>query len=96
MNDKRKAYEEKLDAQIKEWSAQINLLKAKATNATADMKIDYNETIDVLQRRQEEVKKQLKELQAAGDAAWEDLKIGLEKAWFEVRVAYQDAMLRFK
>jgi len=29
MTDKRKAYEEKLDAQLKEWNAQIALLKAK-------------------------------------------------------------------
>ncbi len=28
--DKRKRYEEKLDAQLEEWSAQMALLKAKA------------------------------------------------------------------
>ena len=30
MKDKRKAYEEKLDAQLEEWNAQIALLKARA------------------------------------------------------------------
>ncbi len=35
MKDKRKANEEKLDAQLKEWNAQIALLKAKAENAKA-------------------------------------------------------------
>jgi hypothetical protein len=35
MKDKRKAYEEKLDGQLKEWNAQIALLKAKAENAKA-------------------------------------------------------------
>ena len=45
MNDKRKAYEEKGDAQLKEWNAQIALLKAKAENAKADAKIDYYKTI---------------------------------------------------
>jgi hypothetical protein len=30
MKDKRKAYEEKLDPQLQEWSAKIALLKAKA------------------------------------------------------------------
>ena len=39
MKDKRKAYEEKFDAQLKEWSAQIALLKAKADKARADVKI---------------------------------------------------------
>jgi len=36
MKDKRKAYEEKLDAQLEEWSAQVALLKAKADKAEAE------------------------------------------------------------
>ena len=46
MKDKRKAYEEKFDAQLKEWSARIELLKAKADNARADAKIEYIKTIE--------------------------------------------------
>jgi hypothetical protein len=42
MKDKRKAYEEKFDAQLKEWSAKTALLKAKAENAKAGAKIDYH------------------------------------------------------
>ena len=49
MKDKRKAYEEKLDAQLHEWSAQIELLKAKADNAKADAKIEYFKAIETLQ-----------------------------------------------
>ncbi len=96
MNDKRKAYEDKLDAQLKEWSTQLALLKAKADNAKADMKIHYYETIDTLQRRHDEVRKRLQELRAASDTAWGDLKTGVEKAWADVKTAYQDAMSRFK
>jgi hypothetical protein len=33
MSNKRKAYEEKLDAQLKEWDAEIALLKAFSTTA---------------------------------------------------------------
>ena len=36
MMEGRKAYEEKLDAQLNEWNAQITLLKAKAENAKAE------------------------------------------------------------
>ena len=38
MMGKRKAYEEKLDTQLKEWSAQIALLKAKAEKAWDEVK----------------------------------------------------------
>ena len=96
MNDKRKAYEDKLDAQLKEWSAQIALLKAKADNAKADAKIEYHKTIETLQRKQNDAGKKLQELKAAGDEAWGDIKTGAEKVWAEVKAAYHDASSRFK
>jgi hypothetical protein len=96
MKDKRKVYEEKLDAQLKEWSAQIALLKAKADNAKADAKIEYYKTVDALQHKQNEARVKLKELKTAGDEAWEDLKAGADKAWAEVKTAFHDATSRFK
>jgi hypothetical protein len=94
--EKRKAYEEKFDAQLKEWNAQIALLKAKADNAKADAKIEYYKTIETLQGKQNEASKKLQELKTAGDGAWEDIKTGAEKAWAEVKTAYHDASSRFK
>ena len=96
MKEKRKAYEEKLAAQLKEWSAQIALLKAKADNAKADAKIEYYKTVDALQHKQNEAKVKLQELKTAGDGAWEDVKTGEEKAWAEVKTALHDATSRFK
>ena len=96
MKDKRKAYEEKLDAQLKEWNAQIALLKAKAANAEADAKIDYYKAIDTLEHKQDKVRTKLQELKTAGDEAWEAVKEGAEKAWVEVKTAYHDAASKFK
>jgi len=96
MNEKRKAYEEKLDAQLKEWSAQLALLKAKAENARADVKIEYLKAVEAMLRKQNEAGKKLQELKTSGDEAWEDLKTGAEKAWAEVKTAYHDASSRFK
>jgi predicted ATP-binding protein involved in virulence len=96
MTDKRKIYEEKLDAQLKEWSAQIALLKTKADNAKAEVKIDYYKTIESLQHKQNDARTKLQELKAAGDEAWGDIKTGAEKVWAEVKAAYHDASSRFK
>lgn len=96
MKDKRKAYEEKLDAQLREWSAQTALLKAKADMAKADVKIDYYKTIEALQHKQDQARTKLQKLKTAGDEAWEDVKAGTEKAWAEVKTAYYDATSRFK
>jgi len=95
-SNKRKAYEEKLDAQLKEWKAQIVLLKAKAKNAEAGAKIDYYKTIDGLEQKQNKAKTKLKELKTAGDEAWEAVKSGADKAWAEVKAAYHDAVEKFK
>lgn len=96
MKDKRKAYEEKLDAQLEEWNAQIALFKARADKAKAEAKIEYDKTIEALQQRQDEVKSKLHELKTAGDEAWEDLKTGAEKAWDDVRTAFHNAASKFK
>jgi hypothetical protein len=94
--DKRKVYEEKFEAQLKQWSAEIALLKAKADKATAEAKIEYYKVIEVFQRKQETAMMKLQELRDAGDDGWEDLKIGAEKAWAEVKTAFQNAVSRFK
>jgi len=99
MNDKinkRKAYEEKLDAQLKELKAQIALLKAKAENAKADAKIDHYKTIAALEHKQNKATTKLKELKTAGDEAWEAVKTGAEKVWDEVKTAYHEAASKFK
>jgi len=41
MTDKRKAFEEKLEAQMKEWNAQIDLLKTKVDTTKAEAKVKY-------------------------------------------------------
>lgn len=96
MSDKRKAYEEKLEAQLKEWKAQIELLKAKASNASADAKIEYHETIEALQRKSDELKVKFAELKDSGDDAWEEVKIGAAKAWSEVEAAFKKTISKFK
>jgi hypothetical protein len=96
LKDKRKAYEEKLDAELEEWNAQIALLKARADKARAGAKIEYYKTIEALQHRRDEARTKLDGLKTAGDEAWEDLKTGAEKAWNEVKTAFHIAASKFK
>jgi predicted ATP-binding protein involved in virulence len=96
MIDKRKAYEEKLAAQLEEWTAQVALFKAKSEKAAAAAKIEYYEITETLQRKHDEARKKLQELQLSGDDAWETLKTGVENAWTEVKNAFHDAAAKFK
>jgi len=96
MTDKRKAYEEKLEAQLNKWNAEIALLKAKAENAKADTKIEYEMTLETLQHKRDRVGSKLQHLKNAGDGAWGDLKAGAVKAWAEVKTAFHDSASQFK
>ena len=96
MKDKRKAYEDKFDAQLKEWNAEITLLNAKADKAKAEAKIEYYKTIETLQGKQDKARMKLQEMRTAGDDVWEDLKTGAENVWTEVNSAFQSAATKFE
>jgi hypothetical protein len=97
MTDKRKAYEEKLDAQINELNAQLALIKAKADKAKAEAKVEYYTTIEALQLKRDTARAKLHELKkASGDDAWDDLKASAEKAWDDVKSAFHTAAEKFK
>lgn len=94
MNQKD-AYEKKIRAQLDEWSAEIDQLKAKAEKAEADTRLKLNEDIDAATAKKEAVREKLDELRDAGDDAWEDLKVGLQGAWRSMETAVQSAQSRF-
>lgn len=96
MKDKRKAYEEKVDAQLRGMEAQLALMKAKADNLKADAKIDYYKTIDALKDKHAEASAKLHELKSASDNAWEEIKKGAEKAWDEVKSTFHNSASKFK
>ena len=97
MKDKRKAYEEKLAANLEEaWDTQLALLKAMTEKATAEAKIEYNEIAEALQHRQDQARKKLRKLKAASDGAWEDIITGAEKAWTEVTNAFHAENTKFQ
>lgn len=90
------AYEQKLRAQLEAWDADIQKLKAKAKDAEADAKLQYNEEVAKLQSMRDDAAERLSELEAAGDDAWEDLKAGIENAWDSMSAAVKSATSRFK
>jgi len=94
--NKKQAYEEKLKAQLDEWNAKIDVLKAKAEKAGAEAKVDYHETIEKLQKKRIAARDKLQELREASDDAWEDLKDGIEEAWSSFGAAIDSAVSRFK
>ncbi|MEJ2428232.1 MAG: coiled coil domain-containing protein [Deltaproteobacteria bacterium] len=94
--DKKEAYREKLEAQMREWSAKIDLLKARADKVEAESKIEYKDRIEDIRQRKAALQTKLKELRNASDDAWKDIRAGTEKAADGLREALQSAFSKFK
>lgn len=92
----KKSYQQKLQAHLDEWSAEIDKLKARADKADADVKLEYYEQIEGLREKQDAARVKLTELMAASDDAWEDLKAGAESAGLALSDAVSKAVSRFK
>ena len=92
----KEAYQKKLEAQLKEWDAQLALLSAKAKKATADARINYENELESLKSKRAAANKTLEELGKRSENAWEDMKDGAERVWDEMSKAIEKVAARFK
>jgi hypothetical protein len=86
MNDQTKqAHSDKIDAQINEWNAKLQLSKAKLDNGAATVRVHYAE-------KEAQFIKKLDELRTAGSEKFESMKVGVHDAWLELmRIAKSPA-----
>ena len=95
MNDKE-LYQQKKQAQLDEWKAEVDKLKAKASGASADAQLELNKQIKALEGKLEEGKTNLAAIANASEDAWESIKEGMESAWDSIKSAFSDAAAKFK
>ncbi|MBD3245830.1 MAG: coiled coil domain-containing protein [Candidatus Omnitrophica bacterium] len=74
----KKAYQEKTEAQLKEWSAKAEELKTKAESMSADAKVKAMEKIVGLKQKVREGREHLENIESAGEGQWETLKAKME------------------
>jgi len=87
----RDAYIEGLDAQLRNWSASLDVLKGKAARATADLRVAYHKQIDDLKFRHQSAQHKVHELKAVSEDAWDGARTAIEKAWGEIKSAFDNA-----
>jgi len=92
----KNAYREKMEAQIAEQCARLELLKARAKVAVADGKIMAYEELADADQKLEALKSRLKSLTDAGGDAWQEMKGGVEKAWDDLSKSCKSAANKFK
>jgi len=95
-DSRKEAYKEKFKAQLHEWQAEIDRLKAKAEEAEAEAKIEYQRQIDKLKKLQGEAWDNFEKLRSASERAWDEMKAEAEKKWVEMNNAIKSAIDKFK
>jgi uncharacterized protein YgiM (DUF1202 family) len=92
----KEAYQEKIEAEVKLAIAKLAELKARARMSTADARIKYSKQVDTLEREVVTIRSKIKEMTAAGEDSWEQLKYGVEHGWSALNTAVQDAVAKYK
>lgn len=91
----KEAYKQKVRAQLDEWKAEADKLRAKIKKNQADKKIDSQKYLDELKEKQKRVRAKLEQLEDASEDAWEDLKDGLEKTSAELKQTFTKVRSKF-
>jgi hypothetical protein len=91
----KEAYQEKIEAQLKEWTAKLHEYKAKADKASADVKIQMYAQIDQLKAKKAALQEKLDETKTASGDSWEVLKGGSEKILEEMKNTWEGMKSKF-
>lgn len=92
----RELYQQKYQAQLDEWQAEIDKLKAQAKDASADTQLEMNKQITALEGNIEEGKKKLSGLSDASSDSWESMKDAFASGWDSLTSGFSDLASKFK
>lgn len=92
----RDDYVRKMHSLLDKGSAEIDALEARAQHVEAEARDAYQKQIATLRVKQEEGRAKLDSLRDSSEAAWQDLKAGVEMAWEAIGEAIDSAKSRIK
>ncbi len=90
------AYKQKIEAELELLRANLDVLKAKAKNLSADANLIYIKEINNMEDEYNIVKSKLHELGKASENTWEDFKAQTESAWNSLSTNVKNAAAKLK
>jgi len=91
MAEKRDEYVDKLKRQLDEWNAAIDKLEQRAGELKTEARERYQARLAALRAKRQEIQLKLKDIQTAGESAWDAIKASVEVARTEFKRAYEEA-----
>jgi hypothetical protein len=92
----RKLYQQKAQAQLDEWRADFDKLKARASGASADRQLDISRNLKVLERKIEEGRGKLSEISRYSEDSWESASETVRSAWDSIKFEANDLIAKLK
>ncbi len=92
----RSTFIDKSAAQLKEWDAKLQQFEAKAQKAEAKAKAEYNRQIQDLYDKKKTVQQKIRQLEQTSEHAWEELKLGCEMAFSDMKESMKAAIEKLK
>jgi hypothetical protein len=92
----RAAYQDKLAAQLDQWSVRLDQLRARVFETKPGARILYLDMVDELSWKRRTLRGKLMELNDAGDDAWARLKDKIEEAVEELRKGVEQVILTLR
>lgn len=93
---KRRAYQEKANAELRALGARIDQMLARAETQKAAGKIEMYERLEKLGEQRDTLRERLAELRETSGDAWDDVREGFEQAIHDLSGALHTAVGRYR
>lgn len=85
----KQAYQEKIEAQLREWQLGLDKLRVKAARTKAETKLEYQQQIDALAVKQQAARQKFEALKQASSDKWDTLKVNVDKAMTDLQQGFE-------
>lgn len=92
----KEAYKQKMEAELEIAQAKLAEFKAQVKSSAADVGIENAKQVEEFEKSVDATKVKLKELSAADDDTWEQIKDGVESAWGKLSAAIRNTAEKLK
>ena len=93
---KKDEYFAAMEAQIKKWDAEVDKLRAKGEQMSAEAGAKYAEQLKTMRTNRDSAYKKLQEMRTASESAWQNMQAGMDAAWTSMKNALDKASSQFK
>jgi Ribonuclease G/E len=93
---KKDEYFAMMESQIKKWDAEVDRLRAKSAQMSAEASAKYEEQLKAMRANRDAANKKLQEIRTASESAWQNMQAGMDAAWTSMKNALDKASSQFK